>query len=257
MAALLTAATPATAQNEPRFCPNNPSLESSACTTEPGRVHLEVTAVDWQLERGAGSRTDTVLVADTLLRIGVASDAELQLEWTPYGHVRERDDGVIDRRDRVGDVTVAWRQSLRNPDGKGLSYGVQPFVTLPVGRSPVGAGTWAAGVILPLTYDLTDAVNVGLTGELDAAADEDGTGRHLAASMVLAASLDLTGTLSATAETQVLRDDDPMAATTQWVGGLGLSWRVAKTRSVFAEAVGGLNGAAPDIRLYAGFASLF
>lgn len=258
LAGAIWLAAPAVAQQEPRFCPNSPSLESSACTTEPGRVHLEVTAIDWELDRDADGRSDTFLAADTLIRLGVGPATEVQAEWTPYGVVRERDgaSGAITRRGRVGDLTLAVRQNLRNPDGSGLSYGLQPFVTLPVGRVPVGAGTWSAGLILPLTYDVTQVVNVGVTGELDAAADEEGHGRHFASNVVVAASFDL-GAVSLTTETQVLRDDDPAGATTQWLGGLGLRANTGERRALYAEAVAGLNRDAPDVRLYGGMAMLF
>ena len=141
-AALALAPATAWAQDEPRFCPNSPSLESSACTTEAGRVHVEATLGDWQLERDASQRIDTVLAGDVLVRAGVGPSTEVQFEWTPYGHVRTRDraTGLVEKQARVGDVTLGVRQNLRNPDGKGLSFGIQPSVTLPVGRSPVGAG---------------------------------------------------------------------------------------------------------------------
>lgn len=255
----LFAAAPVRAQDEPRFCPNNPSLESSACTTERGRLHVELTAVDWELDRQPDTRTDTIIAGDLLLRLGVGPTTEVQFDWSPYGHVRERNraSGEVDRANRVGDVTLAVRQNLANPDGKGLSYGIQPFVTLPVGRRPVGAGTWSAGVVLPVTYDLTDAVNVGVTGEADAMADEDGHGRHFAGNAVVAASFDVTDALSLTTEAQLLRDDDPDGATTQALAGLGMTYKVAKTRALYAEALAGLNHDAPDVRLYAGVAALF
>ncbi len=258
-ALLLLLPTAAWAQDEPRFCPNSPSLESSACTTQPGRVHVEATLGDWQLERDADQRIDTVLAGDLLVRAGVGPSTELQLEWTPYGHVRTRDRvaGTVEKQARVGDVTIGVRQNLRNPDGTGLSFGIQPFVTLPVGRSPVGAGDWGAGVVLPVTYDLTDTINIGTTGELDAAVDEDGHGRHVQGSAVAAVAITFSDAFSATLEAQVTRDDDPSGATTQAVAGLGCLWTVAPQRAFFAEAVGGLNHDAPDVRVYAGIAALF
>lgn len=258
--ALLVLPLPALAQTQtPRFCPTNPSLESSACVTEPGRVHLEVTAIDWQLDSQPDTREDSFLLADTLLRIGVAPTTEVQLDWTPVGVVRERDraSGSVTRRGRVGDLTLAVRQNLHNPDGEGLSYGVQPFVTLPVGRTPVGAGTWSAGVIVPVTFDVTDTLNIGGTLEADAEANENGSGRHFAGNMVAAAAIDLSAAWTVTLETQILRDEEPGQASTQWVGGVGLSWTVAPTRALFAEAVAGLNHDAPDMRLYAGLATVF
>lgn len=47
-AAMMTMGVPAHAEDEPRFCPTRPSLGGSSCTTEPGRVHFEISALDWQ-----------------------------------------------------------------------------------------------------------------------------------------------------------------------------------------------------------------
>ncbi|SFP34738.1 transporter [Sphingomonas rubra] len=258
-AALLLPAA-AWAQDEgPRFCPNRPSLESSACTTEPGRVHVEFSVADWTLDDDAGERNDTILGGDFLARLGVGSSTEVQLAWTPVAYARTRDKatGAVSRVARPGDARLAVRQNLANPDGSGLSYGLEPFVTLPVGRSPVGAGTWGAGVVLPVTYDVSDTVNVGFTGELDAAPDDDGRGRHLQYSGVAATSLQLTRALSLTVEGELLRDRDPTGHETQALAGLGMLWKYSRTRAFYAEAIGGLNGASPDVQLYAGVAALF
>lgn len=243
----------------PRFCPNRPSLESSACVVPQGRVVVEMSVADWELDDSADERDDTILGGDFQARLGVGPATELQLSWTPVAYARTRDkaSGSIDRVARAGDVRLAVRQNLRNPDGKGLSYGVEPFVTLPVGRAPVGAGDWGAGVVLPVTYDLTGQVNIGFTGELDAAPDQDGDGRHVQYSGIAAASFDLADNLTATLEGELIRDRDPVGHTTQALAGLGFQWKVQPLRALYAEAVGGLNHDSPDIRLYAGFAALF
>jgi len=247
----------AQAQDEPRFCPNQPSLASSACTTEPGRVHLELSALDWELDKGGNSRTDTLIAGDMLVRAGIGPSTEFQFGWSPVGRVREREGGSVTRRTRVGDVTLGIRHAFQRADGNGLSYGIEPFVTLPVGRTPVGAGTWGAGVILPVTYDLSDRVTIGTTAELDAQPDEDGTGRHFATNGVAGLSVTVTDTLSLTLEGEVLRDDDPAGATTQVFAATGVLWTVAPTRAFYAEAIGGLNRDTPDLRIYAGIAALF
>jgi len=259
LSAVIVAAVPASAlaQDGPRFCPNQPSLESSACTTELGRVHLEISAIDWQLDKGGDTRTDTIVAGDLLVRAGIGPSTELQFGWSPVGRVREREAGQVTRRTRVGDVTLGIRHAFAGADGTGLSYGIQPFVTLPVGRTPVGAGTWGAGVVLPVTYDVADGVTVGFTGELDAQPDEDGTGRHFATNGVAGVAVGVTDTFSLTFEGQVVRDDDPQGATTQAFAATGVLWKVAPTRAFYAEAIAGLNRDSPDLHVYAGAAFLF
>lgn len=256
-AGLVLLAIPAAAFSQergPRFCPNQPSLESSACTTEPGRVHLEVSAIDWTLERDGDERQDTFLLGDFQARFGVGPATEVQLSWTPVAHVRERPGG---RSTGIGDVRLAVRQNLRNPDGSGLSYGLEPFVTLPAGGQAVGAGTWGAGLVLPVTYEVQDGLTLGVTTELDASPDEDRHGRHFGANVVTGASFDLSSDLSITAEAEWMTDDDPAGHERRWLAATGLQYRYARTRALYVEAVAGLNREAPDLQLYCGIAALF
>ncbi len=252
------AATPALADKDPRFCPNRPSLGSSACTTAPGQVQVEISGVDWEVDRDASSRHDTVLIVDAAARFGLGPQTELQVSWTALGIVRERDRiaGTVDRRTRTGDVTLALRQNFKNPDGSGFSYGVQPYVTLPVGREPVGAGDWAAGALIPVTYDLSEHLNLQFTGEVDAAVDEDGDGRHLAYSGILGLSQELGEHVVLNGELMAERDDDPAGHETRTFAAVSAAWKPQKTWQLDALAVAGLNHDAPDVRLVFGGAVL-
>ncbi len=108
LAAVVSAA-PAAAQELPRFCPNRPDLGASGCTTEPGRVHVEWSALDWQRDDGDGDRED-VLANEAALRIGVGPTTELQIGWTPVG---------TGQNTRQGD----GRGSCRSRDGRRSAWG--------------------------------------------------------------------------------------------------------------------------------------
>jgi len=239
------------------YCPARPGLGTPACTMAPGQVSVETSLGDWTLDKQSGDRTDTVLIGDTSLRIGLTDNIEAQLGWTPLGIVRERRGAAVDRVTRTGDVTLGIKANLRNPDGSGLSIAVQPFVTLPVGRAPVGAGDWGAGLVVPVTYDLSKTVNLELTPEVDAAVDQDGRGRHLAYSGVVGVGFALSEALTLTVEDQLVRDEDPSGATTQALASASLAWMPRKTLQLDVGAVARLNRNAPDIELYAGIARRF
>jgi hypothetical protein len=256
----LLAATPALAQgDEPRFCPNRPSLGSSACTTEPGKVQVELSGVDWQRDDTADSREDTVLAGDLLVRFGLGASAEAQIGWTGFGHVRTRDKttGAIDTVNGVGDIRLALRQNLQNPDGKGFSFGVEPFVTLPVGREPIGNGDWGAGIMVPVTYDLADKWNLAFTGQAEAAPDEDGDGRHFAYSGILGLGYDFSEQLTAVAELSLARDDESVNPHTEAVAAGSLAWQPRTGLQFDVLGTVGLNHDAPDFRLVTGGAILF
>lgn len=255
----LLLASPAFAQDDPRFCPNRPSLGESGCTTQAGHVQFEMSLLDWERDTDPDARQDTILAADFQARFGLSPSSELQVAWTPYGHVRTRDrlTGAIDTQSRVGDVQIGYRQNLRNPDGKGFSLAIEPSVTLPVGRRPVGAGGWAAGLVVPVTYDLTERLNLALTNEVDAAADEEGDGRHLRLNEVVGLGYDLSDALAAVAELQYTHDDDPSGHSREWLAAGSLAWQPAKRVQFWSLVGAGLNRDAPDVRVLGGYSILF
>ncbi|MES2097800.1 MAG: transporter [Pseudomonadota bacterium] len=239
------------------YCPARPGLGTPACTMAPGRVSIETSLADWTLDKQGDDRTDTVLIGGSLIRMGLTDTIEAQIGWTPAGIVRDRSGGSVSRATRTGDVTLGLKANLANPDGSGLSVAVQPFVTLPAGRTPVGAGDWSSGVAVPVTFDLSKTVNLEFTPEIDAAVDQDGRGRHLAMSGVFGVGVAATGKLTVTLEDEVIRDDDPSGSTTQDLVSLSLAWMARDDLQVDVGAVAGLDRNSPDAELYIGIARRF
>ena len=251
---------PASAFAEDRdYCPTRPGLGTTPCTISPGHVSVETALVDWTLQQNSAQRTDTVLIGDAFVRIGLFDAIEAQFGWTPYGRVRTRDTvaGTIDRGSGVGDVTLGLKANLSHPDGSGFSAAVQPFVTVPVSSSAIGAGDWSAGIVIPVTYDLSEKVNLATTTEFDAAVDQDRHGRHFAASETIGLGVKLTGKLTATVEGQAARDEDPAGKTTQYLASVSLAWLENKNLQFDMGCVAGLNHDAPDVELYAGISRRF
>ena len=120
--------TPALAQDEPRFCPTRPNLGGSSCTTEPGRVHVEMSALDWERDEQSDQREDRIVTADILTRLGVGKNTELQLEWVGYGRDRTRDKAneTVDTVTGTGDVTFAIREHLAGQKGMPFRRAYRP-----------------------------------------------------------------------------------------------------------------------------------
>ncbi len=250
---------PAWADDSRDLCADRPGLGTPACTVSPGHVVAEIGLADWTHDADSTSRTDTVTAGEMLLRAGVTDSLEAQVGWTAYGHVRMRDKltGAVDKVARVGDMTFALRQNLHNPDGSGFSVALMPYVTLPVGRAPVGAGDWSAGVIAPLSFQLNDTVSLAFTPEIDAAADSDGNGRHLRFGSVVGLGFALTDNLSASTEVALYRDRDPDGHATEALLGLSAAWQANDATQFDAGLNLGLNSQSPDSELYIGIVRRF
>lgn len=252
--------TAASAQDEKLrdFCPDRPGLGTPACTMDPGHFAIELGLADWTVDRAPASRTDSVEAGQLLLRLGLTDSLEAQLGWTAFGHVRtwDRSAGSVGRDSGIGDVALALRQNLANPEGSGFSLALMPFANLPAGGSAIGAGDWSAGVIVPLSYDLGKGMQLGLTGQLEAAADADRHGRHLAYGAVAGLSVPLSDALGAAFEIAATRDEDPAGHETEWLAGLSAGWMAKDDLQLDAGVNFGLHRA-PDVQLYVGVSKRF
>jgi hypothetical protein len=259
--AMLLAALPASAQaqGERDLCTDRPGLGTPPCTVEPGRVVFELGLGDWTRDQDSRERVDTIVAGDALARIGLTEHLEAQIGWTSYGHVRTRDrtTDAVDRASGTGDVTLTLLRNLQNPDGSGVSIALMPFATLPVGGGAIGAGDWGAGLRAPFSVELGAGVALALTPEVDAAVDQDGSGRHLAYGSVAGLDLDLSDSVSGTAELSAFRDDDPSGHATQMLAGLSLGWQPSDDLQLDIGANLGLNHDSPDTQLYIGVARRF
>lgn len=249
-------ATSASAQDR-EYCPERPGLDTPACTIAPGKISVETSIADWTRDDQPGSREDSILFGDTLVRVGVSDTIEARIGWTPFGHDRMRDSTGVDSVNGVGDVSLGMKANLLNPDGSGISVSVLPFVTLPVGRSSIGAGDWGAGFLVPVTYEISDTVSLDLTPEIDAAVDLDGNGRHLAYSSTAGLAVKVSKDFTLTGEVQALRDNDPDQHATQALAALSLAWMANDDLQLDILGAAGLNGDTPDARVYAGISRRF
>lgn len=256
--ALLLLALPATTKARD-YCPDRPGLNTPPCTIDKGRLSVETALADWTLERDPATRTDTMLIGDTLLRYGVTDSLEARLDWTPYGHVRQRDrlTGAVSRDSGVGDVVLSVRQNLARPAGDGLSIAFQPFVSVPVGSGGAGQGDWGAGLLAPISFELNDKLQLAATPEIDAAVDQDGSGRHPRYGSVVGAEYQLSKSVSATAELSLFRDHDPTGHSTQSLAGFSLAWQPSDDFQFDAGTALGLNRDSPDAEFYLGVARRF
>jgi hypothetical protein len=241
------------------LCADRPGLGTPACTVDKGHLVIEAGFGDWTHESDPDTRSDTVTGSDLLLRLGVSDDTEIQAGWTAFGHVRERDrvTGTVASASGTGDLKLAVRRNLSNPDGSGVSAALMPYVTLPTGGKAIGTGDMAFGLLIPISFSLTNAVTLSLTPEADAAVDEDRNGRHFAYGSVIGLGIDLTKSLSGALEFQATRDNDPSAHATQMLAGLSFAWQPGDTMQLDIGGVAGLNHDSADAEIYAGIVRRF
>lgn len=259
LAVTMLACAPAAAADLRELCSDRPGLGTPACTVDPGHLQIEMGVADWTHDKTADTLTNTFVAGDLLGRLGVGPSTELRLGWTAYGRERERDrlTGDTQTAHRTGDITLGLKQNFNNPDGDGFSIAALPSVTLPVGRSPIGAGTWSASFLLPVSWEIAPGVQIQFTPEADAEANESGHGRHLAAGSVAGLALAVTKAINLELEVQAIRDRDPSGHSTTALASASVAYQIGENLQLDFGSVAGLNHASPDIEAYGGIVRRF
>lgn len=229
------------------YCPTRPSLGQSACTIEVGHYAIETALSDWE----RSSDSDTILFGSTLFRLGLTDRSELQVGWNPIGVARDRPGGR--NVARTGDLEIGTRFALRNPDGKGLSYGVQPSVIVPVGRSPIGGGGWGAAMVAPISYDLSDRLNLQFSPQVAWMPREDRGGNAVVTTATLGLGIVLTDACQFTTEVQFENAD----RVTEHRLALAVAWQVSDDFFIDTGGAAGLDDHTPELRVYSGVSRRF
>ena len=256
VATLLLGASTASAQDAP-ICSERPGKAVPSCVLDATTVQVETSAIDWTHDQSDGTRSDTLLFADTLLRYGVGADTEVRINVTPYIRSRTRTFNVVSIADGFGDVSLSVKHRAINGGDRGVSVAVLPFVSLPVGSDAVSAGVVSGGLTVPVDIPLPGDWSLNTTPTIAAAADSDGHGRHLAYANVVDLSHPLTANLTATTEFFIQRDRDPFGHSTQATADVLFAWTPIRNWQFDASSYVGLNHDTPDIELLGGFTRRF
>lgn len=251
LAGLFPAAT-ALAQDR-SFCAERPGMGTPACTLDKGQAMVEVTLFARDRISAADAVTEGQTFADTLLRIGLGDDTELQIGHTGYVRLsaRDRATGARIRAEGVGDSYLAVRRSIGGP---GPLAAIEGFVVLPTGDDAVSAGDWSAGVVAPVELPSDPDFPVALTPEIFVLPDSDDSGHHLGYGAILGVSHQFAPDWGASVETSVFQNDDPGGGTfTSGVAGT-LAWQASDRLQFSVEMIVGMIEPAPRTIVMGGFA---
>ncbi|HEY3697281.1 transporter [Phenylobacterium sp.] len=254
VAALMLQAAPAGAAPATRdLCPDRPGKGTPACILDAGRLQLEVGLADAARDRQGGTTTWNEAYGAFELRYGLTRTADLHLSASPW--LVERTQGAA-RRSGAGDVVLAVRQALTDPDGAGVQFALQPFVSAPAATHGFGAGGWQGGVIAAVAVPLSGGTSLGLSPELDVVRDAGGGGTHLAWGGAAGVSWGF-GPAALGAELWARRDEDPAGSGAQASFDLSAAWTLGEDLQLDAGANAGLTHATPDAEVYLGVSRRF
>ncbi|HEX4739688.1 MAG TPA: transporter [Allosphingosinicella sp.] len=261
LAALLgLCAAPAWAQSAapadaPPICTDRPGKGNGACTVPAGAVQLETDILNWTRMIAGGTRTDTILYTNPVLKFGLTDSADLQFSITPYEEVRTRTGGTTDRIGGVGDLFVRYKQRLTGASAS-TQIAIIPFVKLPTARSGLGNGKVEGGLAVPVNINLPQGFTLNFSPEADLLEDADNSGRHLNLQNIVNIGKSV-GKVNLAVEIWGAQNFDPQGTVQQYSADVMATWLARKNLQFDAGANFGLNRNTPDVQLYAGVSTRF
>ncbi len=151
---------------------DRPGIGFGTHTLAPGQFALEFGLPDASLTRDAGQRS-TTLAANTLLRIGLARQLEIQLGANLLTSQRDHGDGVNQRTSGTGDGQLALKLALPSTR-EHISWAVMASTQLPWGEAPLGDGGNGHDIGMSAAFDLSESRSLALY--LDYHHGDDGQG---------------------------------------------------------------------------------
>ena len=239
------------------ICAARPGKSTPACTVPVGHFQIETGLADWSLQTDGGERNTSLAIGETAFKYGLTDRSDIEVDVTPWQRSTSRVAGVHDSASGSGDVAVGYKHRLTGDDAP-VQVALLPTVKVPTARHSLGNGKWEAGLLVPIGFSIARSpLSIGLTPELDWAADGDGHGHHAAMAQVVSLGLAASDRLSLSAELWGQWDWDPAGTGNQTSADGSVAYLVSDSLQLDAGANFGLNWQTPDVELYTGVSARF
>ena len=243
------------------FSPDRPARSISAYTVDAGHFQIESDFVDVTQSRRDGIASHTLVLADPVLKLGLTNAVDVEVTLGGFNTLRVFDTATgahLDGGRGYGDTTFAAKVNLfGNDDGK-VALALTPYVIAPTGARGITAGQVEGGVVAPLAIKLPQDFALTVQTEVDALANQNGPGTHVAFTNLVDLSHPVPGLKDVTAYaefysqvTRARKEDN------QYAFDVALAYQVGSNTQLDVGANFGLNRGAPDAQVYSGIAQRF
>jgi hypothetical protein len=226
---------------------------------DKGHWQLETDLFNATHEHAAGVSIDTFLFTDPTLKLGVGDRTDVEVSFTPYEEIRTEteSDGRSHTLAGSGDLTFSAKQNFFGDYRGPLALAVEPFITAPTGRSGIGDGGWAGGLLLPIAAGLGKSLVINLTPALRVEPDAQRRGVHLAPVEIINVAWSLPANLTLSTELYAREDQNPSGVVTQCSADFGGSLGLKNDLELDVGVNLGLNSQTAATQAYVGFAKRY
>lgn len=240
----------------PALCTDRPTKATSACTVPQGMFQLETDLANWTRTEVGGTRTDTILYSNPLLKYGLTDSTDIEAGITPYETIRTRDVTGSNTIHGIGDLTLRVKQRLTPSDAKAL-FAIEPFVKIPAAKSGIGNRKVEGGLIATGVFSLPAGFSLTITPEIDGLENANLDGHHAQLVGAFNVGKTLSAKLTAYAELWTAENYDPGGHVRQYSADFALAYLTGPTLQFDVGTNLGLNQATPDVQAYVGVSTRF
>ncbi len=157
------------------FDTDRPDKTNSPHTLDAGRFQLEAGIIGYTRNKESGVRTQNVSWADTMLRAGLTSSTELQLEIPFFQTQSDKGltTGKSDRSGGIGDLTAILKTNFWGNDSGDTACGIELFVTAPTASHNFGNKKAEGGALFLLGFKLPQDFDLGINSGVNLVVDDD------------------------------------------------------------------------------------
>ncbi|HTW74931.1 MAG TPA: transporter [Steroidobacteraceae bacterium] len=252
---------PTPASQERPFDTDRPTKSNIPYTVPCGHFQYETDIFNYSYQYVGDDRIDTLLVPNPTLKLGVAPDADVELNIAPYESVvtEERHTGRSTTVSGPGDLYARVKFNLWGDDHGDTSLALLPYVKAPVAPLGVGNGETEGGLIVPLSISLPAGLTLLTVPEIDVLKDAQTSAHHAnyADLVNLSRSLPLHANVTAYLEYWADANVDPTGTTHQYSLDASVAWQPHNDLQFDVGINAGLNRATPAYQFYLGAAQRF
>ena len=245
---------------------DRPDKTESPYTVETGHVQFELNLIEFGWDDSSPTDSTELKVRRAsvggIVKYGLAHNIDMQLmigvegvsSWLD-GRGTGSGTSKYPRFD-FSDPGLRLKLNLAGNDSGRTAIGLMPYVIFPVGSDAVTADTWQGGIIVPAAVGLGERSGCGFMLELDALADEDGSGRYLSLVSSATVSYDVSSAIGVFFE---LFQEVDLRGESPWLPTFDSGVTIAASDNIQIDfgANFGLNGHAEDFNPFVGLSFRF
>ncbi len=158
---------------------DRPDVTESPFTVDAGHFQYETDLIRTSRERSDSKQTNTLLINQANLKIGITGSMAIQIGFQSFGREKETDlgSGEVKKSYGIGDVTFRIKQNLLGNNGGNFALAVLPYVKFPSSKFDTQS-RFEGGLIVPMQFKLPGEWKLGLQLEADRLKDADQQAMH-------------------------------------------------------------------------------